>query len=495
MAFRVNTNISAVNTQRWLGVSSASQSKALERLSSGYKINKAADDAAGIAITTKLNVKSVSMTKSIDNGNQALSMLQTAEGGMDQISNILTRLKELSIQAASDNTTDRTSLDNERSYLETEISNIARNTQYGTTSLLQGTKTLGSTGSALTAANGIANIDVSNALTSAGSTFTLTMTAASAGAATVTLTNGTSTQSICLSGLTGFNEGTANFSAFGVKVTVNAAAATIAANNGFTVGGSGGTTTKVLDEAGLLINSAPAYGIVSVDVSDAIIPVNYYGLDVAWDSGNDSVVVGLWDLNDMTHQDITILNVSVVGENVLDFTDYGVKITCNEDIVDADACTPFSVGGQFKVKAVTTGGSSASSFEFQLGDTSSTSNQISAGIKNFEYDSADVLNLAGGSIATKTGAQAYMTRIDTAMNNLTTERGNLGASMNQISYHVANLVTMGENIKSSVSTIKDADFAAEMADFTKAQILQQSGVAMLAQANSIPQQILSLLKG
>ena len=88
-----------------------------------------------------------------------------------------------------------------------------------------------------------------------------------------------------------------------------------------------------------------------------------------------------------------------------------------------------------------------------------------------------------------------MGKIDGAMNNLTAERGNLGASMNQISYHVANLNTMSENIKSSVSTIKDADFAAEMADFTKNQILQQSGVAMLAQANSIPQQVLSLLKG
>jgi len=376
MAFRVNTNVSSLNTQRWLGISGSAQAKSLERLSSGYKINKASDDAAGMAISSKLNVKSVSMTKAIDNGNQATSMLQTAEGGIDQISNILTRLKEIATQSASDNTTDRTALDNERSYLETEIGNIRSNTQYGTTGLLQGGSTVAASGfgSSLTTGNGISNIDVSSA---AGGSYTMSTTAISGGGATITLAGAAGSQSVYVSGVTGFNEVTANFSTLGVKVTINAS------ETGAIAGANGG----------------------------------------------------------------------------------------------------FSV---------TTG---SSSFTYQMGDTNQTMNQVAVSIADFAVTAA-VLNItAGSNISSKTAAQAYMTLVDTAMNNLTAQRGNLGASMNQISYHVANLNTMSENIKSSVSTIKDADFAAEMADFTKNQILQQSGVAMLAQANSIPQQVLSLLKG
>jgi flagellin len=375
MAFRINTNVSALNTQRWLGVSQAAGQKSLERLSSGYKINKAADDAAGISIATKLNVKSVSMTKAIDNGNQALAMLQTAEGGMDQISNILTRLKEIATQSASDNTTDRAALNTERGNLETEIGKIALNTRYGTTALLQGgtSLTAGNTGASLTASNGIANVDIQSAKVGA---FTLVTSAIVAGTTTLTLTQGaTGSQTVVLNNVTGFNEVTANFGNFGVKVTVNSAL------------------------------------------------------------------------------------VAMTGTAPQGFT--------------------------------TTAGTS--SFDFQVGDTNSTENQINASIGDFSVTGV-VLNMSG-DINTKATAQAYMGMIDTAITNLSTQRGNLGASMNMISFHLANMSTMNENTKAAVSTIRDADFAAEMADFTKNQILQQSGIAMLAQANSMPQQILSLLKG
>jgi len=138
MAFTVATNISSLNTQRYLNINQTEQQKALARLSSGYKINSASDDSAGMAIATKLQVKSAALDKSIDNGNQGTAMLQAAEGGIDQISQMLTRLKEIATQSASSNTTDRVALDNERGNLETEINNIAQNTKYGTTTLLGG---------------------------------------------------------------------------------------------------------------------------------------------------------------------------------------------------------------------------------------------------------------------------------------------------------------------------------------------------------------------
>lgn len=374
MAFRIATNVASLNTQRWLSVANTGMSKALERLSSGYKINKAADDAAGIAIATKLNVKAISVSKAIDNGNQAIAMLQTAESGIDQIKNILTRLKELATQAASDNTsTDRATLDEERKQLEAEIDKIANNTKYGATQLLKGANSISSYGASITPGNGISSIDVTNASIATTTTFTLTVTSGSS-TVTLTLTNESTTQTVTITKPTDLDTAVANFSNLGIKVTINSSITDISSNNEF------------------------------------------------------EVAVG------------------------------------------------------------------ASSFTYQVGDTNDVNDQISISIKNFLTSSSDVLNLTGGDISTKSGAQSYLTTIDTAITKLNTERGAIGAAQNQISYHIANLEAMYENTKAAESTIKDADFAAEMANFTKFQIVTQSGIAMLAQANQLPQLILSLMR-
>lgn len=373
MAFRIATNVASLNTQRWLSVANAGMSKSLERLSSGYKINKAADDAAGIGIATKLNVKTASISKAIDNGNQAVAMLQTAESGVDQIKNILTRLKELATQAASDNITvdDRAALNTERAQLEEEIDKIAQNTKYGATSLLQGANSISAYGASITPGNGISGIDVTNAALTGTTTFTLTV--ATGSTVTLTLTNGTTTQTVTVTKPSDLSTATANFSDLGIKVSINASITNITGANGFTV----------------------------------------------------------------------------------------------------------DVG--------------SSSFDYQLGDSNNPFDQISISIKNFQAGSSDVLALSG-SIGTKTDAQAYLGVIDAAVTKLNEERGKIGAAQNQITYHVANLEAMYENTKAAESTIKDADFAAEMAEFTKFQIVTQSGIAMLAQANQLPQLVLSLMK-
>jgi len=374
MAFRIATNVASLNTQRWLSVANTGMSKALERLSSGYKINKAADDAAGIGIATKLNVKAASISKAIDNGNQAVAMLQTAESGIDQIKNILTRLKELATQAASDNITDddRDALDVERGKLEDEINKIAENTKYGETQLLKGAST-GSYGASLIPSSGISAIDVSGAV---AGTYTLSVLATT-GSSTVTLTL------------------------------------------------QGSSTTQTLT---------------------ATRPSNYNTTDV-------------------------------------NFSDFGIKVTINSsatvNISSANAIT------------VTSG---TSSFAFQLGDVNNASDQISIGIANFRTDNTSLLNLHGYDIDSKLDAQGYLTRVDDAIEKLNTARGQVGAAQNQITYHLANLEAMYENTRAAESTIKDADFAAEMANFTKFQIVTQSGVAMLAQANQLPQLILSLMR-
>ena len=372
MAFKIATNVASLNTQRWLGISTASENKSLERLSSGYKINRAADDAAGSSLALKLNVKGMAINKGIDNGNQAVAMLQTAEGGVDQIANILTRLKELATQSASDNTTDRASLEAERSNLVGEINNIAAGTKYESTGLLQGASTAAGFGISLTVGQGFSSFDVSGA--KAG---TFTLTVATAGATTIALYDGTTTQTVTIVKPTGFNTAVANFNQLGVKVTINANVGVTTATNGFTV--TAGT----------------------------------------------------------------------------------------------------------------------SSFAFQLGSDNAGQDQISVSVGNFNANAAGGVfgtTLTTGDINTKATAQTYMDTVDAAVTNLNTQRGAIGAAQNQLGYHVANLQTMYENTQSAQSTIKDADFAKEMADFTKNQIMTQSGIAMLAQANQLPQLVLSLLK-
>jgi len=357
-----------------LGVAGAGQSKALERLSSGYKINKASDDAAGIAIALKLNVKAASVSKAIDNGNQAVAMLQTAEGGVEQIANILTRMKELATQAASDNNkTDIANLEAERAKLETEIGKIAQNTKYGSTGLLTGTATLTNTDS-LAPADGIAAMDVANGRAGA---YSVTYTAATH---TFVLTNTTDTTSQ-------------------------------------TVVVTGGEPT---------------------------------GLDT----------------------------------KEVNFSSYGIKFTVNSQLTADLAAHTFTV----------TAGSS--SLDFQLGSENNANDQITVSIGDFQVNATGVLqDINGGQIDTKANAKLFITAVDSAIADLNTERGKIGAAQNQIGYHIANLEAAYENTRAAVSVIKDADYAKEMSDFTKFQIINQAGVAMLAQANQLPQMILTLLKG
>lgn len=375
MSLTLNTNVSALSTQQYLNVNAANAAQSLQQLSSGSRLNSAADDPAGYSIAFKLGVKSASITTAVNNGNQALSMLQTAQGGITQIGNILTQLKQIATEAASSNTdtANLAGLNTQVGNLQTEINNIASATQYGGVALLQGgnvyTQTL-----AVTQA-GIDSVNVSGA--TAG-TYSLTA-ASSAGGVTLTLTNstGTTSQAQFLSAATLATDvasgidSTVNFSSFGISLQANGALTTLA-------------TTNV------------------------------------------TVTVG------------------------------------------------------------------ASSFTYQVGSENQSYNQISASLSNFAYNGS-VLNISG-DVTTHTNAQAYMSVIDTAATNLNVQAGNIGAVQNEISYQVANLQSMNTNTQAAASTIKDTDYAAAMSSFAKNQVATQAGVAMLSQANQLPQQILSLIK-
>ena len=221
MGLRIANNIAAMNAQRNLGISDAGLSKSLERLSSGYRINKAADDAAGLSISSSMRAEIASLNVASRNTAQGTSMLQVAEGAMDQVNNMLTRLKELATQAASANltTADRQKVEAEAQELSSEIERIADSTKYNGTNLINGS--FGAVTSETTAlvADGVASkssIDVANAITTSG-TYTLTDSAG-----TITLTVGTGADEKTQT-LTGVEDGaqTLRFDDLGVKITLD----------------------------------------------------------------------------------------------------------------------------------------------------------------------------------------------------------------------------------------------------------------------------------
>ncbi|MEW6327178.1 MAG: flagellin [Thermodesulfobacteriota bacterium] len=219
MGLRIVNNIAALNAHRWLGIADTGMAKSLERLSSGYRINRAADDAAGLAISSTLRAHITSYRKASENASQANAMVQVAEGAMNEVNNILTRLKELATQASSANTssTDRTKLDNESDALMAEIDRIANSTKYGTTTLINGNfGAAASIGSQDLSTYGIASaskIDVSG-IVDTSKTYTIYDATGTA----ISMYDGTNTQIIYASG-TGAQ--TLNFSNFGVKITLD----------------------------------------------------------------------------------------------------------------------------------------------------------------------------------------------------------------------------------------------------------------------------------
>lgn len=222
MGLRIQNNIAAFNSLRNLRISDAGLSKSLERLSSGYRINKASDDAAGLAVSMRFRSQIRSLQQASRNATEANSMLQVAEGASDQITNILQRMKELATQAASSNTgsADRANISSEVNTLETELDRIATSTKYAGTTLVDGNfGSLGvSTYGSLVSQFGVEGVDVSSA--AVGTEFGITVS--TAGNNSMTITDGTTSQTISITtASTGLDSQTLDFTNLGIKVEVN----------------------------------------------------------------------------------------------------------------------------------------------------------------------------------------------------------------------------------------------------------------------------------
>ncbi|MCG6533111.1 MAG: hypothetical protein L7F78_00175 [Syntrophales bacterium LBB04] len=468
MGLRIQNNIAAMNTHRQLGIADTALSKSLERLSSGYRINKASDDAAGLAISQQFRADIASFKVASRNTAEASSLLAVAEGAMDQIGTMLTRLKELATQAASANAgSNLDKIEAEKNKLVDEIDRIANSTEYAGSKLLDGSfgevsaewKSTGviTTNKILDAENGL-----SYTFAGAGATPTLSFTfddATALKAQVYTLTTDGTAQGMSLVGAdtaryVGSMSGTTlSFSDIGLTIVGDATLSTAAAN-------IAADTLTVLDTG---------FSSMSVDSTTTT------GTWTITDDGN-----GIKLTNGTTSESQTISGTAS-GPKTLDFDQLGIKLTLGSGYATTDLnAIVFTVDN--------TGAST-----FQVGANNTVNDQIAISVGNATTASTG-LNISGLDLSTASGAQDALDTINSAIDILGSRRGDIGAAQNRLAYAAANLATTIENVQAAESVIRDVDMAAEMTTFTKNQILLQAGTAMLAQANQAPQQVLALFQ-
>jgi flagellin len=325
MALVVNTNVLSINAQKNLSKSQGTLATSMQRLSSGLRINTAKDDAAGIAIASRMTAQIRGLSQAVRNANNAISLAQTIEGGLDEIHNMLQRMRELAVQAADDTntSTDRTSLNAEFQQLKTEIDRIANSTKFNNQNVLNGGfgSTVGNLGTALSAANGVEDITSNGA---AAGTYTLTVADGTNSGKKFTLTVGTQSQVIDdVSVPSGLDNKEINFTALGVKVTINANIQNIGANNTFDVTAGSGTFQIGSENAlnnRITINSVDArVNALSVNLATADI-TNIQNAQNAIDyvtTAIESVLSKKGDLGAINNRlEYTVANLNNIIENV-----------------------------------------------------------------------------------------------------------------------------------------------------------------------------------
>jgi flagellin len=382
MSLTINTNQVSLNAQRNLNASQGALSTSMQRLSSGLRVNSAKDDAAGLAIASRMDTQSRGLTVAARNANDGISLAQTAEGALGKVSDMLQRMRELAVQAsnATNSQTDRDALNAEVTSLKNEIGRVAAQTSFNGTKLLDGSF---SAQQFQVGAN-------------AGETITVS-SIANANVATLGGTTNIATTSVAAAGLTGF-------------------ATAIAA---------GGVTINGVD-----IGAVTAAGSAGERANQLVSAIN---------------------------------NVSAQ-----------TNVSASYDAATGQISLRSNAG------AITVAGT--------------TNSATVAGFANGATAAVATVGIAGLNVSGFSSAQTALVQIDNALTQINTSRADMGAVQSRFETVIANIQVMNENITAARGRIMDADFAAETANMSRANILQQAGTAMVAQANQLPQQVLQLLK-
>jgi flagellin len=489
----INTNLASVNAQRNLNQSQGAQTTALQRLSSGLRINSAKDDAAGMSISSRMSSQINGTTQAARNANDGISLAQTAEGDLNQISTNLQRMRDLSVQSANatNSASDRAALNNEVQALSQEIDRVAANSSFNGVKLLDGSFTAQNF---QVGANATVNDNIQLAITSARTT-----QLGGVGATTAATRTGTATTTAIVAGdvtLNGFQVGASVAGALPGDTAASAKQIAVAIN---AISGSSGVTAtaNATSVAGAAASAAVALTAAnSFSVNGITVGAIAAGGSVAGQGANTAAAINL--ISNQTG--VTASAHATTGAVTLTAAD-GRDILL-ADLAGATAGTAATATGLVIGVAgtgTTTHGtitlnSTNANGIVQGGAAAARAGLTAAGLVTAATTTSNVSAISAIDISTAAGATSALTAIDGAIATVNASRSALGAYQNRFASVVSTLQTTTENLTASRSRIQDTDFAAETASLSRAQILQQAGTAMLAQANQLPSQVMTLLR-
>ncbi|GAB1233307.1 flagellin [Ferrigenium sp. UT4] len=490
----INTNIASLNAQRNLNSSQSALQTSLQRLSSGLRINSAKDDAAGLAISERFTTQIRGLNQAARNANDGISLAQTGEGALGELTNNLQRIRELAVQSANatNSASDRAALDLEVQQRLAEIDRTAVQTSFNGRKILDGSfgnaafqigSNVGETISV--------NLTTSMRTNQIGQIATATGTAVTANALTdggLTIAIGSGTALAVGASVAGTASGQTADSAFAKVNAINAAGVTgltaTATNSssaafstitGATDSTAGGDPAFVAGTYSLTVNGTAIYNAQtlgnggSLTGSDVAAQINLFsnttGVSANFSGGNLS-------LNSVDGRNIVVaetVNLGTPGAGVGGVAGSGTGVDVTQEgtlrgTINLSATENITMTGQF------------------------------ADIGQANTISKDTTTLATQNVLTVDAANSTIQRIDAALTAVSTLRSTFGAVQNRFESVISSLAATSENLTASRSRIQDTDFAAETAQLTRNQILQQAGTAMLAQANQLPNTVLTLLR-
>ncbi|MDM5332436.1 flagellin [Ureibacillus composti] len=550
---RINHNIAALNTYRQLSNANGAQGKSMEKLSSGLRINRAGDDAAGLAISEKMRGQIRGLDMASKNAQDATSMIQTAEGALNETHAILQRMRELAVQASNDTNTgdDRGEIQKEINQLTSEINRVGNTTEFNTKKLLNGDLSSSKvTNTTTTVVSDIAQKDMNY---SVGVDWTL---AATSKQPNIIGANGDNQVTIAATDGAAFDYGTADAGTLTIEKlngelkvsltgatdgdtdTLDFAAENAILNNGFYEFNNHGISFKVseadfkamadgdkvdIDFAAretavngsntgdISLSSDYQTGATLTNNANVIEDFELDGskinskaatIDIGYDGMNLTVTV-----KDAGGQTLDTSTSSVVAAGDT-FDNYGIKFTMGADF---DATDVFDLK-QIKLESTTTNDTVDASATFQIGANENQSMTLSfsdmraaaLGITGSGAGFSSSANVTNGTnntnvenaldVTSSATAAKAITTVDEAIKKVSEERSKLGASQNRLEHTINNLGTASENLTAAESRVRDVDMAKEMMAQTKNSILSQAAQAMLAQANQQPQGVLQLLR-
>jgi len=508
MSLGINTNIASLSAQRALSSSQADAATAMQRLSTGLRINSAKDDAAGLAISNSMTSRVNGLSVAGRNANDAVSMLQTAEGGLQSITDNLQRIRELAVQASSDNlgSTERGYLNTEVSQLISEINRVADSTTFNGQALLNGTGGV--------ATDGVFTFQIGEGTTS-NDNFSVTLSdhnttqmGATTGTATLTGTAlqdgdlGAGDVKIALGSGSAVDVGAVTRAGSGGSYAAGVASAIQTAQSGVTA--TVGASSYAMGAFTTISGGASTGDTYSLSVEGVAI----FSTEQLHDGSSTNTITAaemdaaiLAKASDLTTAGVSYTGSARSGDLVFSKAD-GSDLVIVDAIVD-DSNDVVLTGGFANIRAM---GTETSVTKTGYGSLTLTAAETITLSGNAALDEAKIgfadgasaavsgTTVANISVTTRALAQAAITSVDDALATVNSSRATIGANQSRLESVIDAVAIAVENSQSARSRILDADFAEESAALAKTQVLQQAGISVLAQANAMPQQVLALLQ-